>query len=80
MAMIRREWHRKGVLRSLLSLVQEKVSGLARIFHLTLARVSDMIFQARAADQYLATCTTNDDNVSRLQQSCFSSSDYYDYR
>ena len=80
MAMIRREWHRKGVLRSLLSLVQEKVSDLARIFPLTLARVSDRIFQARAADQYLATCTTNDDNVSRLQQSCFSSGDYCDYR
>ncbi|KIM38175.1 hypothetical protein M413DRAFT_447938 [Hebeloma cylindrosporum] len=42
MAMIRRDYHRKGVLRALIDLVRVK---------------------AESAEQYLATCTTNDDNI-----------------
>lgn len=62
MAMVRRDYQKQGVLRALIDLVRKKVSGIR--YHSKYITNVNGSWQAEDAGEYLATCTTNDDNVS----------------
>lgn len=63
MAMIRHDHQRKGVLRALIDIVRTKVGLQVNITDAKTYQMHHEFLQAEDAGEYLATCTTNDDNV-----------------
>lgn len=63
MAMIRQDHQRKGVLRALVDMVRKKVGLQIEITDAKTHQTHHKLPQAEDAGEYLATCTTNDDNV-----------------